>query len=262
MGWRKYPELVRIGFREAVAYRLDAVMSLATSLFYLVLAYYIWSAIAASGSLNSSLTQVMTYLVVGQIVSNTTEAGIENFIGEKVRKGTVVNELKRPLSLRSHAYFFHLGWAVFHLLTKALPVALLGYFFLGLTFPTGWNAVGFAVSLLLSLNLVFFLSYLTAMFVFWTKVAWSLRSMRNTIQRLFSGVLFPLYLLPENLKPVFYATPFPSMVDLPIQIFQSQVSGGEMLSLFGGQLFWIVVLAVLGEIVWRKARKNLTVQGG
>ncbi len=258
----KYIEIARMGFREAIAYRLDAVMNFATSLFYLLLAYYIWSAIAASGTVSSSFTNIITYIFVGQVVSNSISANLENEIGDRVREGTIVNELKRPLSFRAQMYFYTLGRSVFSFLAKGVPVALLGAFVVGLEFPSPVNGAAFLLSLFLGFNLVFTLSYFTSMFVFWTKVGWSIRSMRSTVQQLLSGVLFPLYLLPENLKPIFFATPFPSMVDTPISIFRMDVTGKAIVPLFAEQLFWILVLFILGEIVWRKAKKMLTVQGG
>lgn len=259
---KKYLSMIKLGFREALAYRLDALMGFATSAFYLLLAYYIWNAIAATGSLTSSFSAVITYIFIGQIVSNSIFVNAEQEIGQRVREGTIVNELKRPVSLRSQVYFNLVGDAIFNFLSKGIPVALIGYFVVGLGFPSPLNLAGFMVSLFLGFNLVFALSYLTSMFIFWTKVGWSLRSMRSTVQQLLSGVIFPLYLLPENLKPIFYATPFPSMVDAPISIFQMDVTGTEMLTIFGQQIVWIVVLFLVGELVWRKARKMLTVQGG
>ncbi len=262
MGFSKYVEIARTGFREAIAYRLDALMNFATSLFYLLLAYYIWRAISATGSLESSFAAVITYIFIGQIVSNSISADLENEIGERVREGTIVNELKRPVSLRSQLYFYVFGRSIFNFLAKGIPVALLGFLIVGLELPSPLYGAAFLFSLFLGFNLVFTLSYFTSMFVFWTKVGWSIRSMRSTIQQLLSGVLFPLYLLPENLKPIFHATPFPSMVDTPISIFQMQLAGEELLFAFGKQLFWIVALFVLGQLAWLKAREKLTVQGG
>ncbi len=260
--YRKYLEIIRMGFKEAIAYRLDALMSFATSIFYLLLAYYIWRAIASTGSLESSFAAVITYIFVGQIVSNSIFTSAENEIGRRVREGTIVNELKRPISLRRQIYFYLMGRSLFNLLAKGLPVAILGAVVVNLQFPGAFNAAAFLFSLFLGFNLVFSLSYFTSMFVFWTKVGWSLRSMRSTVQSLFSGVLFPIYLVPESLKPFFHATPFPSMVDTPISIFQMQLTGNELFLAFGQQLAWTVLLFILGHLVWIKARKKLTVQGG
>lgn len=262
MHLKKYYAVARNAFREATAYRLDAATILLSSVVFLILYYAVWSAIDASGTIEGGLNQVMAYLVAGQIVSNAVFIQTEQFIGYRVRKGTIVNELKRPLSLISHVYFHQLGWASFNSVVKALPIAIFGMVFFQVSFPGLLSLFYFIISVFLAFNLVFLLAYANAMFVFWTKVDWSVRMTRNTVQRLFSGVLFPLYLLPAWLEDIFNFLPFRAMADAPIQIFIGQASGKQVLSIFGLQLFWIAVLFLIAHLMWRKAKKKLTVQGG
>lgn len=262
MNLKKYYAVARNAFREATAYRLDAVTTLLSSVIFLVLYYAVWSAIDASGEIQGGLQQVMTYLVAGQIVSNAAFLQTEQFIGYRVRKGTIVNELKRPLSLVSHVYFHEIGWVVFNTLVKALPIAALGVLFLDISLPGPLATLQFAFSTFLAFNLVFLLAYANSMLVFWTKVDWSLRMTRNTMTSLFSGVLFPLYLLPAGLADIFNVLPFKAMADAPIQIFTGQATGREVINLFGLQVFWIFVLFLLAHVMWRKAKTKLTVQGG
>jgi len=100
------------------------------------------------------------------------------------------------------------------------------------------------------------------MAIFWTEVHWSIRMMRNIVQNLFSGVLFPLYLLPDGLATVFNALPFQSMVDGPISIFTMEATGQAAVMVLLKQMGWFIVLLVLGEAAWRYAKTKLTVQGG
>lgn len=258
----KYWELTKIGFKEASAYRLDAITGLASSLLYIVLYYYIWGAISTAGTLTSSLTAVMTYIVVAQVVSSTVFISVEGFIGRKVRHGTIVNELKRPVTLFTQAYFRKLGVAAFRSLTRGLPVLILGIFYLQIPLPQGLNILYFFLSLLLALNLVILFSYSASMLVFWTKVEWSIRGVRNTVQKLFSGVMFPLYLLPAGLSQIFDLLPFKYMVDGPIQIFLMQRTGFEALKMLGLQFIWVLLLFGVAHVMWKKAKTKMTVQGG
>jgi ABC-2 type transport system permease protein len=258
----KYIEFVRMGFREATAYRFNAVMSLVASILYLVMIYAIWTSIAASGQLSAGLTGVLTYVLLGQVVSNSVFVDVESWMSERVREGTIVNELKRPVSLRLQVYCYLVGKTMFNVVTKGLPVLFIGFLFIDMQIPSLVNSFGFLIALVLSFNLVFAFSFLTSMLVFWTEIGWGIRAMRSNIQQVFSGVLFPLYLLPAGLASFFDLLPFQAMADGPIRIFNMSATGGEMLNIFGLQIFWITVIAVLGELAWRKARKKLTVQGG
>lgn len=258
----KYREFMRMGFREATAYRFNAVMALIGSILYLVMVFAIWTAIDASGQLATGLTGVLTYVLLGQVVSNSVFVDVESFISEKVREGTIVNELKRPVSLRLQIYSFLAGRTIFQTLSRGLPVLVIGFLFLNIQTPDAFNAASFLVALFLSFNLVFAFSYLTSMFIFWTNIGWGIRAMRSNIQDVFSGVLFPLYLLPDGLGTIFGYLPFQSMADGPIRIFTMDITGPEVFSVFGLQVFWIIIMIILGELMWRKAKKKMTVQGG
>lgn len=260
MNPRKYLSFTRVGLREGLQYRTDALASVGTTVFYLALMYYVWLAIASSGTLNSSFERIIAYIALGQVIQNSTTVDLESWVGDRVRKGTIVNELKKPVAFNLQLYFYQLGETAFNVIGRGLPALLIGVAFLGVGFPGVSAGLQFLASLFLSLNLAITLSYAVSMLVFWTKVGWSLRMMRSLVTGLFSGAMFPLYLLPDGLRGLFQLTPFPSMVDGPISIYQGTAE--STLTVLGIQVFWIVLLGVLGELLWRRARRKLTVQGG
>ncbi len=257
----RYLEFARIGLRESVVYRSDALASVATTVIYLVLMYSVWSAIAAAGTLEGSFSQVISYVALGQVVRNATSVDMENTIGEKVRKGTVVNELKRPVSFQLQMLSYQLGGSLFDTVARGVPAMAIAVVFLGVGSPGVLGGLEFLASVVLSFALVSLMSYSLAMLTFWTKVGWSLNMMRSTLTGLFSGALFPLYLLPDGVRGLFYLTPFPSLVDAPIRIYQGGLSG-SVWGVYGVQVFWILFFAVASRLMWGKARTKLTVQGG
>lgn len=260
MNLKKYVEFTATGFRTSLAYRLNSLASLANSIIFLALMYALWSAIAASGSLEGGLTRVLSYIVLGQVISSSIFMNVEKLLSGKIREGTIVNELKRPVSLRAQVYFQMLGIMLFNFVFVGIPMMLIGFLFLGLSFPGPIQFSAFLISMFLGYNIVYSLSYITSMVIFWTKVGWSIRMMRTTVQRLFSGVYFPLYLLPPGIESVFNVLPFQSMVDAPISIFMNP--DVAVIPVIGKQILWVLILLVLGEMAWSKARKKITIQGG
>lgn len=258
----KYRQTVIASVKKSAAYKASVVVGLVNSVVMLVLYYAIWSSIASSGSLKGGLTQVMSYLVIGQAVARATGLRTENFLGKRVRKGSITNELKRPMSIRRYVYFHEVGSKLLEAAVMSLPILALGMFFFGVRIPGVQQLMLFGTSLFLAFNLVFAASFITSVLAFWTKVEWSLRMMRNLLTNLFSGRMFPLYLVPAAISPVFEVLPFRGMVDTPVQIFMGRATGREALMLLGHQLIWILVLLGVGELVWSKAREQLTVQGG
>jgi len=257
---KKYLSFFRVGLREGLQYRANAVSGVFATFIQLILYYYVWKAIAASGELASPFSAIIAYVALAQVISNSSSANVESWISKRVREGKIVNELKKPVSMRMQAYFFQLGKASFRMITRGIPALIVGILFLNIGIPTPVNTLLFVFSIILTLNLTIMISYTTAMLVFWTKIGWSLRMIRFAVSGLFSGALIPLYLLPGNLKQIFYLTPFPSLVDAPISIYQGTAE--NVIQVFATQLFWILALLVLSSLLWRKAKKKLTVQGG
>jgi len=100
------------------------------------------------------------------------------------------------------------------------------------------------------------------MLVFWTKTDNGVRFMRSNVISFLSGVVFPLYLLPGFLQDVFYFLPFHLIIDGPINVYLGNRTGNDLLMLFGQQVLWISIFCLATLLLWRKAKKKLTVQGG
>lgn len=262
MGWRKYWELYKMGVKEASAYKLMSLASFASTFLYIVLLLAVWTAISQSAQLEGGLSRVISYIVLGQVINSSISMGIETWFGHKIRNGTITNELKRPISLIKQAYLHEIGWQSFDTLLKSVPLLVIGIVFTGLEMPSFYNFVGFVVSVVLSFHLMLAVAMSTSMLVFWTKVDNGIRFTRSTIVNFLSGVVFPLYLLPESLQTVFYILPFHLMVDGPINIFLMQRTGDAVIGLMLQQLLWIGIFFVVAQLLWIKARKKLTVQGG
>ena len=262
MAWRKYWEMYKTGIKEASAYRLMSVSSFFSTIVYIVLLLAVWTAISKSSDLVGGLSRVVSYIVLAQVINSSISQGLEKWFGSKIRKGTIVNELKRPVSLLSQAYLHEIGWQSFDTLLKSVPLLVIGVLFTGLELPPVQNLLAFVVAVVLSFHLMLVLALSTSMLVFWTKTDGGVRFTRVTIVNFLSGVIFPLYLLPESLRQIFYVLPFHLLVDGPIQVFLMQKTGTEVLIMFGQQIFWILVFFGVANLLWYKAKKKLTVQGG
>lgn len=262
MYWRKYWELYKTGIKEASAYRLMTAASFGSTFLYIVLLISVWTAISQSAQLEGGLSRVISYIILGQVINSSVSMGIEKWFGDKIRHGTITNELKRPLSLMSQAYLHEIGWQSFDTLMKSIPLLAVGIAFTSLELPTSANLIGFVASVILGFHLMLSVAMSTSMLVFWTKIDSGIRFTRSTLINFLSGVVFPLYLLPEGLKQVFYTLPFHLIVDGPINIFLMQRTGSDITNLLLQQIFWIAVFFILAQLLWLKARKKLTVQGG
>jgi ABC-2 type transport system permease protein len=71
-----------------------------------------------------------------------------------------------------------------------------------------------------------------------------------------------VHLFPDWLRIIAYATPFPSLLQTPIDVLSGWALGAAALALVGSQVAWLVVLVGLARLVQWRAGLRLVVQGG
>ncbi|MEH0844066.1 ABC-2 family transporter protein [Micromonospora sp. CPCC 205711] len=78
-----------------------------------------------------------------------------------------------------------------------------------------------------------------------------------------AGLYFPLRFLPEWLQWVLWVgTPFPSLLQTPLDVLVERVPPATQLGLVVLQLVWTVAILALCRLVQRRAERRLVVQGG
>ncbi len=78
-----------------------------------------------------------------------------------------------------------------------------------------------------------------------------------------AGLYFPLGFLPGPLETVLrYATPFPSILQVPLDVLVEREPMATGLTLVAVQAGWAVLLLALCRLVQRRAERRLVVQGG
>jgi len=76
------------------------------------------------------------------------------------------------------------------------------------------------------------------------------------------GHLVPVHFFPDWLQAVAYATPFPSMVQTPVDLVTGQATGLKAAGLVLAQVAWAVGALLLGRVVLVRATRKLVLQGG
>ena len=71
-----------------------------------------------------------------------------------------------------------------------------------------------------------------------------------------------MWFMPDFLRDIISFTPFESIYFTPVRIYLGELSGMDILSGMAMQVMWIVVLAMIANVFWKKGCKKLVVQGG
>ena len=72
----------------------------------------------------------------------------------------------------------------------------------------------------------------------------------------------PVHLFPDWLRTIAYATPFPSLLQFPIDVLSGRVLGLDALLVVAMQAGWLVLLVAVTRVLMARAALRLVVQGG
>ena len=183
-----------------------------------------------------------------------------------VLDGSVAYELCRPASLYGMWFARTLALRVSRVILRCIPLFTVAFL---LPRPWGLNAPVSALSFgcfLLSLVLAACVGVAFSMILyfscFYTLSSEGIRFMMMPIAELLSGDLIPLPFLPAWMANAFHYSPFGSMANAPLRIYSGDLSGGAMAEMLCLQVFWLLVLILIGWALKQRGLRRLCVQGG
>jgi len=257
---------IRTAFHNAYIYRLDFWVRLVSIFISMYASYSLWSILYRQSphAFGMGLERMTTYGVLGMLLAPImgSAGGIQYYIADQVRMGTLELDLMKPLDFIFHMFCRNLGEFCVGLLTRGVPGLLFAYLFLGFRPPVSLRA-GLAFLLSLSLGyLVFFgINLLMGMLAIVTldirSYGWAFWS----LVRFASGQLVPLWMFPPVLGAVVAALPFKDVFFVPMSIYIGAYEGslpGALLS----QGAWAAGLFLAARLIWARVQRRITVQGG
>lgn len=269
-----FAAFMRMGFLRMLAYRVRYVVGVANYILYVAVAWFLWDAVYASqpppdpgaGPLRISgytLGEMITYLAIGRVVRAAYFNNVDQTIANRFVQGDIAIDMSRPCGL----YLMHFGDAVgemiFRFLAMALPITVLCMLMFPLAPPPGaLHAACFLASCLLAFHLFFCINFLTGQLALYFENLRGFLWAKYNLIELLSGVLFPLALFPNAVVQVFDVLPFRHIANTPLRIYLGKVDGGDLGGLLAVQAAWGLVLYLVCQWTWRRARRSLSIQGG
>ena len=205
----------------------------------------------------------VTYVWVGQALLMTVFMWGWLDIAVRIRTGDIATDLVRPIHPLRAALGFDLGRAAYHIMFRGIPPFVVGMAFFPVRLPSEiavW--IAFLVSLVLAVVVSFFFRVLYNVVGFWTTDVRGTMMLGGIIANLFSGFLIPVSFFPDWLAAIARATPFPSIVQTPIDIFVGTVSGPAIVGALVTQIAWAIALGLAARWTFDLGVRRLVVQGG
>ena len=261
-----YGSVVLASFRQYSTYRMATAAGVFTnSVFGLIRASIMLAAIAAAGGelRGYDALQAATYVWLGQALLAPIEAFGTREISQRVHQGDVAVDLLRPTRMLGLFYAQQLGRAGFLLLARGVPPMIVGALLTGISLPRDPLSylVG-AACVLLAITVSFLGDAIVNLASFWLVETRGLTVVYMAVMNLLSGFLLPIAWFPDWLAAIARATPFPAMVQTPIDALSGRIPATEALGLLGVQIAWALVLTAVAALMLRAGVRSLEVQGG
>ena len=218
----------------------------------------------AGGELGGyTMLQAATYVWLGQALLAPIEAFGTREVSQRVHQGDIAVDLLRPTGFLGLHYAQKLGRSGFLMLGRGVPPLVVGALVTGLALPEDpLSYLLGALSLLLAITVAFLADMMVNLAAFWLVETRGLTVVYTATMNLLSGFLIPIVWFPDWLLAIARATPFPSMIQTPIDTLSGRLASCEALPLLAVQLGWVALLGLAAWAMLRAGVRSMEVQGG
>lgn len=266
---KKYIAFFRMKFLVTLQYRTAAVAGIATQFVWGAMETFLFHAFyntdAAAFPMTMSATAAYIWLQQAFLMLFMAWA-MDNEPFELIMNGNIAYTLCRPI----HIYSLWFAQSTATRLSKAslrcIPVLVVAMILpapFGLSLPKDIQTfLWFIVSMILALLVAVAFCMLIYMLSFFTVSPMGLRMLFLSLYELLSGAVVPLPFFPDTLRPIAEMLPFAAAQNIPFRIYGGDLVGTKMIQSLCFQLFWLIVLVIIGRLLCRKAMKKTVIQGG
>ena len=258
--------LAGAGFRRWASYRQAAVAGIFTGTVFGVLRCSILLATVDSGGGSVAGYDVLgaaTYAFVSQGLTGVVVVFTWLELAQRVRTGDIAVDLARPVDLQLSWLASDLGRGAYAAVARfTVPVAV-GALTFGIRAPgSPGRTLAFVVSVVLAVAVSFGLRFVVNLAAFWLVDIRGVFTFYMVASTLLAGLVLPVHLFPDWAQVLAWATPFPALLQVPVDVWTGRAGGPPVLVLLAAQLGWAVAVLLLGRLVLARAVAKLVVQGG
>ena len=259
-----YLEVLKKSFYSEYIYKANTFIKIIRNVIIVLVLISIWSNLLKLGSVSEiDIPGMMTYIILAMFIRNLVYSDVADVLIAKIRDGSISSEFIRPVRLNLYLFFSQMGRNFFNVLFSTIPVLVTALFFLKFTVPLDpirWLL--FTGSVVLSVLLMFLVYYCFALLIFWLKTGLFINMLLGALFEIFGGITIPLWFYPKGLITVGKYLPFRLVFFEPISIFLEKSTISQSVVTIIVQFIWIIGLFILQELIWQRAQKVVTVQGG
>ena len=275
---RRYRPFFRAGAMETLAYKFNIFSWLIVSALQVLCVFFLWigvynSSVDGVDSVINGFTlhEMIVYMAFINVFNFVTYAGNTMYeVVQDIQKGTIAMSFVKPISYRVRFIFTTLGSMFIKIVLLGLPLfvllyvifAVLGYIVITSVWMFLLHILLFLVAQVLAALLYDCLEYICGVLCFYTTAAWGMDQIKTTIITFLSGTLLPLSFFPNGFREALNYSPFVGMSQNPVLILTMKMDLLSALQCIGLSLAWLVALEGVAWLIFRRASRKVTVQGG
>jgi ABC-2 type transport system permease protein len=264
---RAYLALAAAGFKRYATYREAMVAAVVTNSLFGFLRFAVMRAVLDAGArtvAGYSEHQLATFVWAGQGLIGVVLLWAPLDLAERIRSGDVVTDLLRPIDPVWQMLAADLGRAGYAAVTRFVGPVAVGALVFELYAPRRPVTYAlFACSALLATIVCFGCRYLVNAAAYWLLDARGPNTFWTLTSGFLGGLYFPVWFFPDALAAALTVlTPFPSVIQIPLDVLVERGSPGLQLALLGVQAGWVVAILALCRWVQARGERKLVIQGG
>ena len=269
VNFRAYRAIFRVQFNNSIQYRAAALAGLSTQFawgFMYILAFRAFYA-ANPAAFPMTFEQTVSYVWIQQAFLSLFAMWAYDYdIFESIQNGFISYEMVRPVNLYNRWYTQAIANRIARVALRCAPILLVAIVLpapFRMVLPTGVVQIGlFFLSMLMAACVTVGVVMLVYVSAFSTLNAGGTRMIVASGGEFLAGMYVPIPFFPAGLRTVVEFSPFGAMQNTPLLIFSGYLQGDALVRALLVQVFWLVVLFVLGRIWMARALRRVTVQGG
>ncbi|MEK7648973.1 MAG: ABC-2 family transporter protein [Patescibacteria group bacterium] len=258
----KYLVAFRLALARELMYRANFVFGRLRALVLYIALLFVFHMFGRE-SIIYSQEELSTYIVLAGSMYMMLFVYSMDMVASEIVDGDLINFLLRPINYLAY-WFWKIGaMRVLNILAAIVSLVLVvaatrsSFFFQTHIF----SLMQFAVLLIGALSIITLIDFIAGSLSFWTYRSHGPRWLSMIGIQFLSGAYAPLDLFPGWLQQIYGATPFPSIVFVPITAYLGRMNGYEFLAALLVQGVWIGVLGVVLAVVWKKGIRSYEAVG-
>jgi ABC-2 type transport system permease protein len=260
--------ILRICLEERLVYRVDFALGTLMRFLPIVTQIFLWGTIfeTISGKIAGySYHDFIAYYLLTMVArAFSSMPGLASGIAAEIRDGSVKKYLIQPIDMVGFLLLNRLAHKLVYYGIAIGPFALI--FFLCRNFfpsmPSSETMIAFAISLVLSFLLGFFLEAAIGLIGFWFLEVSSLLFIYMLFNFFFSGHMFPLDILPYPWNYVFEAMPLQYLAYFPAAVWLGKIEGESLLIALWVETAWVLFFILVCRVAFHRGVKRYSGFGG